>query len=102
MKAKKKKVLFIMGLIAMLCGIFVLSVFGWKRISREIEKQRLLDECVVFEIPDLNIKAPVMDGTEHEMLSKAQDIFQEQVRSAAVITASQDITVRSMRRFSTR
>lgn len=75
MKAKKKKLLFIAGLIAMLCGITVLGIFGWKRISREIEKQRLLKECVVFEIPDLGIKAPVMDGTEHEILSKAAGHF---------------------------
>lgn len=75
MKAKKKKRLFITGLIAMLIGISVLGVFGWKRISREIEKQRLLKECVVFEIPDLEIKAPVMDGTEHEVLSKAAGHF---------------------------
>ncbi len=75
MKAKKKKALFITGLIAMLLGISVLGVFGWKRISREIEKQRLLKECVVFEIPDLDIKAPIMDGTEHEVLSKADGHF---------------------------
>ena len=75
MKTKKKKILFITGFIAMLLGISVLGVFGWKRISREIEKQRLLNECVVFEIPDLDIKAPVMDGTEHEVLSKAAGHF---------------------------
>lgn len=75
MKAKKKKALFITGLIAMILGIAVLAVFGWKRISREIEKQRLLKECVVFEIPALDIKAPVMDGTEHEVLSKAAGHF---------------------------
>ncbi len=56
-------------------GISVLVVFSWKRISREIEKQRLLKECVVFEIPQLDIKAPVMDGTEHEVLSKAAGHF---------------------------
>lgn len=72
---KKKKILFWAGLLAMLMGIAVLGVFGWKRISREIEKQRLLDTCVVLEIPDLNIKAPVMDGTEHEVLSKAAGHF---------------------------
>ncbi len=75
MKVKKKKVLFITGLTAMLLGISVLAVFGWKRISREIEKQKLLKECVVFEIPELDIKAPVMDGTEHEILSKAAGHF---------------------------
>ena len=75
MKAKKKKAVFVTGLITMLIGISVLGIFGWNRISREIEKQRLLKECVVFEIPDLNIKAPVMDGTEHEILSKAAGHF---------------------------
>ncbi len=75
MKSKKKKSLFITGLIAIMLGISVLGVFSWKRISREIEKQRLLKECVVFEIPDLDIKAPVMDGTEHEVLSKAAGHF---------------------------
>lgn len=59
----------------MLIGISVIGVFDWKRISREIEKQRLLKECVVFEILDLDIKAPVMDGTEHEVLSKAAGHF---------------------------
>ena len=38
MKTKKKKILFITGFIAMLLGISVRGVFGWKRISREIEK----------------------------------------------------------------
>ncbi len=75
MKTKKKKALFIFGLAAMLLGMSVLAVFGWKRISREIEKQRLLKECIVFEIPDLAIKAPVMDGTEHEVLSVAAGHF---------------------------
>ncbi len=75
MKSKKKKLLFIMGLIVTLCGIFVICVFGWKRISREVEKHRLLKECVVLEIRDLDIKAPVMEGTEHEVLSKAAGHF---------------------------
>lgn len=75
MKAKKKKILFIMGLLAIILGLSVLAVFGWKRISREIQKQKLLRECVVFEIPALDIKAPVMDGTEHEVLSKAAGHF---------------------------
>lgn len=72
---KKKKILFITGLLAMLMGLSVLAVFGWNRISREIEKQQLLRTCIVFEIPDLRIKAPVMDGTEHEVLSKAAGHF---------------------------
>ncbi len=75
MKSRKKKLLFITGLIAMLFGTFILAVFGWKRISREMEKRRLLKECVIFEIPDLDIRVPVMDGTEHEVLSVAAGHF---------------------------
>ena len=75
MKSRKKKNLFITGLITTLLGFSILAVFGWKRISHEIEKQRLLRECVIFEIPDLDIKAPVMDGTEHKVLSKAAGHF---------------------------
>ena len=75
MKMKKKRVLFIAGIIMTLIGVSVLAVFGWKRITREIEKQKLLKECVVFEIPQLDIKAPVMDGTDHEVLSKAAGHF---------------------------
>lgn len=75
MKMKKKRVLFIAGIIMTLIGVSVLAVFGWKRITREIEKQKLLKECVVFEIPQLDIKAPVMDGTEHEVLSRAAGHF---------------------------
>lgn len=57
MKKKKKRVLFIAGIIMTLIGVSVLAVFGWKRITREIEKQKLLKECVVFEIPQhLHIK----------------------------------------------
>ncbi len=75
MKRNKRRILFLIGLTAMLLGISVLGIFGWKRISREIEKHRLLKECVVFMIPDLDIRAPVMDGTEHEVLSKAAGHF---------------------------
>ncbi len=75
MKSKQKKAMFITGLIAMTLGMSVLAVFGWKHISREIEKQTLLKECVVFEIPALNIKVPVMEGTEHEVLSVAAGHF---------------------------
>lgn len=59
----------------MLLGISVLAVFGWKRLSRELHKQKLLRECIVLEIPALHIKAPVMDGTEHEVLSSAAGHF---------------------------
>ncbi len=75
MQYKAKKWTLRIGLVFLSLGIMVLSVFAYWRISHEIEKQRLLDTCVVLEIPDLDIKAPVMDGTEHEVLSKAAGHF---------------------------
>lgn len=75
MQHKAKKWTLMIGLVFLSLGIAVLSVFAYWRISREIEKQRLFDTCVVLEIPDLDIKAPVMDGTEHEILSKAAGHF---------------------------
>lgn len=56
-------------------GIVVLSIFVYRRISREWHKQKLLNECVILEIPDLNIKVPVMDGTDNETLSVAAGHF---------------------------
>lgn len=75
MQHKSKKWTLRIGLVFLIVGIVVLSIFAYWRISREIEKQRLFDTCVVLEIPDLDIKAPVMDGTEHEVLSKAAGHF---------------------------
>ena len=75
MQHKAKKWTLRIGLVFLNLGIAVLSVFVYWHISREIEKQCLLDICVVLEIPDLNIKAPVMDGTGHEVLSKAAGHF---------------------------
>ncbi|MBQ8903321.1 MAG: class D sortase [Oscillospiraceae bacterium] len=71
----KRKVLFIGGMIAMALGVTVLCIFGWNRLSRELYKQRLLRECVVLEIPALDIKAPVMDGIDTETLSAAAGHF---------------------------
>ncbi len=74
-KAKRKKIIFIGGIIAFTLGMAVLLYFGWNRISREIYKQYLLRTCVVFEIPDLDIRTPVMDGTDGETLSAAAGHF---------------------------
>ena len=71
----KRKVLFFGGMIAMALGVTVLCIFGWNRLSRELYKQRLLRECVVLEIPDLGIKAPVMDGIDNDTLSAAAGHF---------------------------
>lgn len=75
MQHKAKKWMLRIGLVFLSVGIAVLSVFAYRRISRELYKRKLLNECVVLEIPDLNIKVPVMDGTDKETLSVAAGHF---------------------------
>ncbi|NLT08106.1 MAG: class D sortase [Ruminococcus sp.] len=72
---KKQRILFITGLIAVLTGLGILGFFGVRRIYREYQKQKLLRENPVIEIADLNIKAPVLEGTDNETLSKAAGHF---------------------------
>lgn len=75
MQKKAKKWMLRIGLAFMIVGIAILFMFAYQRISRELYKQKLLEECVILEIPDLNIKVPVMDGTDKETLSVAAGHF---------------------------
>ena len=72
---KKQWVLFITGLIAIIIGVTILGFYGVRKIYREIQKQKLLRENVVVEIADINIKAPVLEGTDNEILSRAAGHF---------------------------
>lgn len=58
-----------------ICGASVLSVFAYKKISREIYMRKLLKENVILEIPDLNIKVPVLEGTDNKTLAAAAGHF---------------------------
>lgn len=71
----KKNLMFKIGVLFLIAGVAVLSVFLYKYISREFYKYKLLEKCVVLEIPDLNIKVPVMEGTDNETLSVAAGHF---------------------------
>ena len=72
---KNKKLLFSVGIVFLVIGFAILSVFVYKRISRELYKQKLLRECVVFEVPSLDIKVPVMNGTDKKIISAAAGHF---------------------------
>ncbi len=72
---KMQKVLFVTGLIAMLTGISILGFFGVRKIYREYHKQKLMRENPVVEIAELHIKAPILEGTDNETLSKATGHF---------------------------
>lgn len=72
---KKQWALFLAGLIAILTGISILGFFGIRKIHREWKKQKLMRENPVVEIADLNIKAPILEGTDNGILSKAAGHF---------------------------
>ena len=72
---KKQWALFITGLIALLVGMSIIGFYGVRKIYREIQKQKLLRDNPVVEITELNIKAPILEGTEQSVLSKAAGHF---------------------------
>lgn len=71
----KSKILKISGILMIILGISVLSVFGYKKISREIYLRNLLKENIVFEIPNLDIKVPVLEGTDNKTLAVSAGHF---------------------------
>ena len=72
---KKQLICFFSGLTAFAVGFGILSFFGIRKICREIKKQKLMRENVVVEIPDLKIKAPVLEGTDLSILAKGAGHF---------------------------
>ncbi len=72
---KKQWALFLAGLIAVITGVSVLGFFVIRRIHREWKKQKLMRDNPVVEIVDLNIKAPILEGTDNSTLSKAAGHF---------------------------
>lgn len=68
--------MFIAGLLAILIGLSVLSFFAYRKIKRELNMRKLLRENVVVEIPDLDIKAPVLEGVGNDVLRQAAGHFE--------------------------
>jgi len=72
---KRQYLIFIAGLLAVVMGLSVLSVIAFRKINRDRERQKLMQENPVIEIPDLKIKAPVLEGTSNDVLAKATGHF---------------------------
>lgn len=72
---KKQWALFLTGLIALIMGISILGFYGIKKLYREHQKNILMRDNPVVEITELKIKAPVLEGTDNEILSKATGHF---------------------------
>ena len=96
MKSKKKVLFF--GLLFITVGIFILCFFGYKHISREIQKQQLLKTSIVLDIPSADIYVPVVEGTDGDNLG----ILKILVQLVLETSVSPVTTVRFMRRFSIR
>ncbi len=58
------------------CGIGILSFYGYKRISRELYLRKLLNSNINFEIPRLNINVPVLEGTDAKALQVSAGHFE--------------------------
>lgn len=73
---KKNKPMFIIGIIMVVFGAGVLLFYGYRKISREIYLRRLLDENINFEIPCLDIRVPVLEGTDSMQLQVSAGHFE--------------------------
>ena len=74
-KTKNQWVLFYTGLILILTGFILLSFFCIKKIYRELEIEKMFQKNAVIEIPDIDIKAPILEGIDKNVLSKAAGHF---------------------------
>ena len=74
-KSLKQKIFFFTGLAAVIVGMSVLGFFAVRKLHREYIKYKLMSENPVIEISDINIKAPVLEGTDNEILAQAAGHF---------------------------
>ncbi|MCR4639834.1 class D sortase [Ruminococcus sp.] len=75
-KTKKRRLMRIIGIIMIVLGVGVLSFYGYRKISREIYLRKLLKDNVNFEIPCLDIKVPVLEGTGSKELQVSAGHFE--------------------------
>lgn len=75
-KQAKNKPMFVVGIIMIVLGVGVLSFYGYRKISRELYLRKLLNENINFEIPLLNIKVPVLEGTDNKTLQVSAGHFE--------------------------
>lgn len=76
-RTKKQIAMFVIGCLMMLVGLSVLGFYGGRRILRDIHRNQLMKENMVISIPELHIKAPVLEGTDNEVLKQAVGHFPE-------------------------
>ena len=70
-RTKKQWALFLTGLIAFTIGISIVGFFFIRKVVRMYNKEQLIKNNTTIVISDLDIRAPVLDGTDNDILSKA-------------------------------
>lgn len=75
-KQIKSKPTFIIGIIMIVLSIGILSFYGYRKISRELYLRKMLKENINFEIPSLEIKVPVLEGTGSKQLQVSAGHFE--------------------------
>ena len=75
-KRKRSKPMFFIGIIMIIVGASVLSFYGYRKISRELYLRKLLNNNINFEIPRLEIKVPVLEGTDSKALQVSAGHFE--------------------------
>ena len=74
-RSKPNKVMFLLGAAAILTGTVTLAFLAGRKLLRDYRRNQLMKTNVVIEMPELRIKAPVLEGTDNEVLSKAAGHF---------------------------
>lgn len=75
-KKKKRKIMRIAGIVMIVFSIAVLSFYAYRKISREMYLRRLLKDNINFEVPRLDIKVPVLEGTDSKKLQVSAGHFE--------------------------
>ena len=66
----------IAGIMMIMCSIGILGFYAYRKISRELYLKRLLDDNINFEIPSLNVRVPVLEGTDSKALQVSAGHFE--------------------------
>ncbi|MBQ6042265.1 MAG: class D sortase [Oscillospiraceae bacterium] len=74
-RTRKQRVLFLTGSAAIMAGCSIMLFYDGRKLYRMHQKQMLMRENPVVEIADLNIKAPVLEGTDQQTIAKAVGHF---------------------------
>ena len=64
------------GILMIVCGSGVLGFYAYRKISRELYVRRLLRDHINFEIPRLEIRVPVLEGTDQKALQVSAGHFE--------------------------